>query len=45
VTVAIPGMTKISHLEDNLQAIRGRLPDAAMRTRIEKFWDANFGEA
>jgi aryl-alcohol dehydrogenase-like predicted oxidoreductase len=45
VTVAIPGMTKVSHLEDNLQAIRGRLPNAAMRTRIEKFWDASFGEA
>lgn len=44
VTAAIPGMTKISHLEDNLQAVRGRLPDAAMRTRMEKFWDQNFGE-
>jgi aryl-alcohol dehydrogenase-like predicted oxidoreductase len=43
VTVAIPGMTKISHLEDNLQAIRGRMPDAAMRTRMEKYWDQTFG--
>ena len=43
VTVAIPGMTKIAHLEDNLQAVRGRMPDAAMRTRMEKFWDQNFG--
>lgn len=42
VTVAIPGMTKISHLEDNLDAIRGRMPDAAMRTRMEKYWDQNF---
>jgi aryl-alcohol dehydrogenase-like predicted oxidoreductase len=42
VTVAIPGMTKISHLEDNLDAIRGRLPDAAMRGRMEKFWDQNY---
>lgn len=42
VTVAIPGMTKIAHLEDNLNAIRGRMPDAAMRTRMEKYWDANF---
>jgi aryl-alcohol dehydrogenase-like predicted oxidoreductase len=42
VTVAIPGMTKVSHLEDNLQAIRGRMPDAAMRTRMEKYWDQNF---
>jgi aryl-alcohol dehydrogenase-like predicted oxidoreductase len=43
VTVAIPGMTKISHLEDNLQAVRGRMPDAAMRRRMEKYWDETFG--
>jgi aryl-alcohol dehydrogenase-like predicted oxidoreductase len=42
VTVAIPGMTRIEHLNDNLDAIRGRMPDAAMRTRMEKFWDQNF---
>jgi aryl-alcohol dehydrogenase-like predicted oxidoreductase len=42
VTVAIPGMTKLSHLEDNLAAVRGRMPDAAMRARIEKYWDQNF---
>jgi aryl-alcohol dehydrogenase-like predicted oxidoreductase len=42
VTVAIPGMTKVAHLEDNLEAIRGRLPDAAMRARMEKWWDQNF---
>jgi aryl-alcohol dehydrogenase-like predicted oxidoreductase len=42
VTVAIPGMTKIAHLEDNLDAIRGRMPDAAMRVRMEKYWDQNF---
>jgi len=42
VTVAIPGMTKIGHLEDNLEAIRGRMPDAAQRARIERFWDQNF---
>lgn len=42
VTAAIPGMTKIGHLEDNLGALRGRMPDAAMRTRIEKYWDQNF---
>jgi aryl-alcohol dehydrogenase-like predicted oxidoreductase len=43
VTVAIPGMTRIGHLEDNLQALRGRLPDAAMRTRMEQYWDQTFG--
>jgi aryl-alcohol dehydrogenase-like predicted oxidoreductase len=39
VTVAIPGTTKVEHLEDNLGAARGRLPDAAMRRRIETFFD------
>jgi aryl-alcohol dehydrogenase-like predicted oxidoreductase len=42
VTVAIPGMTKLGHLEDNLEAIRGRMPDAQMRVRIERFWDQYF---
>jgi aryl-alcohol dehydrogenase-like predicted oxidoreductase len=43
VTAAIPGMTKIAHLEDNLQSLRGRMPDAAMRSRMEKYWDQTFG--
>jgi aryl-alcohol dehydrogenase-like predicted oxidoreductase len=42
VTVAIPGMTKIAHLNDNLDAIRGPMPNAAMRARMEKYWDENF---
>jgi aryl-alcohol dehydrogenase-like predicted oxidoreductase len=42
VTAAIPGMTKITHLEDNLNAARGRLPDASQRARMEKYWDQNF---
>jgi aryl-alcohol dehydrogenase-like predicted oxidoreductase len=42
VTVAIPGMTKIAHLEDNLDALRGRMPDASQRARLEKYWDKNF---
>jgi aryl-alcohol dehydrogenase-like predicted oxidoreductase len=42
VTVAIPGMTRLAHLEDNLDAARGRMPDAAMRTRMEKYWDQRF---
>jgi aryl-alcohol dehydrogenase-like predicted oxidoreductase len=42
VTVAIPGMTKLSHLEDNLAAARGRLPDANQRARMEKYWDQKF---
>jgi aryl-alcohol dehydrogenase-like predicted oxidoreductase len=43
VTAAIPGMTKLAHLEDNLGALRGRMPTAAMRTRMEKYWDTTFG--
>jgi aryl-alcohol dehydrogenase-like predicted oxidoreductase len=38
VTVAIPGTTRVSHLEDNQRAARGRLPDAATRKRMEEFW-------
>jgi aryl-alcohol dehydrogenase-like predicted oxidoreductase len=38
VTAVIPGTTKLSHLQDNQLAGRGRLPDAATRKRIEEFW-------
>jgi aryl-alcohol dehydrogenase-like predicted oxidoreductase len=40
VTVAIPGSTKVAHLEDNQRAARGRLPDEAMRRKMEQYWDA-----
>lgn len=40
VTVAIPGSTQVAHLEDNQRAARGRLPDEAMRRKMEQFWDA-----
>jgi aryl-alcohol dehydrogenase-like predicted oxidoreductase len=40
VTVAIPGTTSVDHLTDNLGAARGRLPDAALRQRIEREYDA-----
>jgi len=43
VTCAIPGTTKLTHLVDNQRAGRGRLPDAAMRKRMEEWWDANTG--
>ena len=39
-TVAIPGMTKVHHVEDNIMAGHGRMPDAAERKRIEAFYDA-----
>jgi aryl-alcohol dehydrogenase-like predicted oxidoreductase len=40
VTCAIPGTTKVRHLEDNLAAARGPLPDEATRRRMEAYWDA-----
>jgi len=40
VTCVIPGTSQVRHLEDNLGAARGRLPDAAMRRRIEGYWDS-----
>ncbi len=40
VTAVIPGTTKLAHLRDNQLAARGRLPDAAMRKRIEQFWES-----
>jgi aryl-alcohol dehydrogenase-like predicted oxidoreductase len=38
VTCAIPGMTKVSHVEDNAAGGKGRLPDTAMRKRMEELW-------
>jgi len=43
VTCAIPGSTQVAHLEDNQAAARGRLPDAALRRRMEQFWDSGTG--
>ena len=40
VTCAIPGSTQVAHLQDNQHAARGRLPDEAMRRKMEQFWDA-----
>ena len=39
-TVAIPGMTKARHVDDNLGAAHGRLPTAAERKRQEAFFDS-----
>ena len=38
VTAAIPGTTKVSHLEDNQKAGRGRVPDADTRKKMEAYW-------
>jgi len=45
VTAAIPGMTKLANLEDNARAGFGALPDAAMRQRMEDFWDREIAPA
>jgi aryl-alcohol dehydrogenase-like predicted oxidoreductase len=38
VTAVIPGTNKIEHMQDNLGAGRGRLPDVAQRQRIAQFF-------
>lgn len=35
----IPGTAKPAHMRDNVAAGLGRLPDAAMRTRIVRWWE------
>jgi aryl-alcohol dehydrogenase-like predicted oxidoreductase len=39
VTCAVPGMARAEYVVDNAGAARGRLPDAAMRKRMEQFID------
>lgn len=36
VTCAIPATSKVEHMNDNMQAVRGVLPDAAMRERMAR---------
>jgi aryl-alcohol dehydrogenase-like predicted oxidoreductase len=38
VTCAIPGSSKVVHLEDNQAAGQGKLPDAAARKKMEEYW-------
>lgn len=40
VTCAIPGSTQAAHVADNLGAARGRLPDAALRQEIARYFAA-----
>ncbi|HKY18020.1 MAG TPA: aldo/keto reductase [Rhizomicrobium sp.] len=40
VTAVIPGTDKPQYMLDNLNAGRGRMPDAALRRRIEQWWDS-----
>jgi diketogulonate reductase-like aldo/keto reductase len=39
-TAAIPGMTKLHHVDDNFGATQGRLPNSAERSRQEAFFDS-----
>ena len=38
-TVAIPGMTKVRHVDDNIMAATGRMPDQEERKRMESFYE------
>jgi len=40
VTCVIPATSKLHHLQDNLAAGSGRLPDAAIRKQMEKYFAA-----
>ena len=40
VTAVIPGTDKPEYMLDNLQAGRGRFPDAPMRKRMAEYWDS-----
>ncbi|GMQ89011.1 MAG: aldo/keto reductase [Gammaproteobacteria bacterium] len=40
VTSVIPATSKVNHLVDNMGAGRGRLPDAAMRTRMVAYFES-----
>lgn len=39
VTCVIPGTERVQFLVDNMVAAHGRLPDAALRRRIEQYYD------
>lgn len=39
-TLAIPGMTKVHHVDDNMLAAHGRMPTAEHRQQMEAFYDA-----
>jgi len=41
VTCVIPGTERVQFLVDNMVAVHGRLPDPAMRKRIEQYYDGH----
>ena len=40
VTIAIPGTRQVRHVDDNIGAAMGRLPDASERRRMEQWFDS-----
>ncbi|MFP5304737.1 MAG: aldo/keto reductase [Gammaproteobacteria bacterium] len=40
VTCAIPATSRVDHMQENMQALHGPLPDAAMRARMAAYFDA-----
>lgn len=39
VTCAIPATSKVHHMQDNMQAMQGRLPDKEMRQKMLRFFN------
>lgn len=39
VTCAIPATSRVRHMQDNMQAMQGRLPDKAMRQKMLRFFE------
>lgn len=39
VTCTVPGTTAVGHLDENLAALHGTVPDAAMRQKMAALWD------
>ena len=40
VTCAVPGMAQARYVDDNIRAAQGRMPDAALRRRMDQYFDA-----
>jgi aryl-alcohol dehydrogenase-like predicted oxidoreductase len=39
VTCAIPATSRVDHMLENMHAVKGPLPDAAMRRRMAQYFD------
>lgn len=40
VTCAIPATSRVDHMDDNMQALRGVVPDGATRVRMAQYFDS-----